>query len=124
VFSTFSAVMIAVMVPLVILIISLVLSLKCFVCRRTIGKAVAIIGILEMMSFFMFSISLDYIVYQVPYEARLIISLQGLLTILGGLVTLVSAKPKETKENLLELCSWKNRSRIHRRRKSKACNQA
>jgi hypothetical protein len=59
VFSTSSAILVAVLVPLAILIVSVVLSVKCFVCRRTIGTAIAVIGMLEMVGFFMFSITID-----------------------------------------------------------------
>jgi hypothetical protein len=89
--------LIAISVPVVILMISLILSLKCFVCRKTIGKAVALIGILEMIGFFMFTITIGNTEYIVPYEARMIIFLQGFLTILSGVATSVSAKPKKQK---------------------------
>jgi hypothetical protein len=98
VFSTSSAILIALIVPIAILIVSAILSMKRSVYRRNIGRAVAIIGVLEMVGFFMFSITLGYIVYRIPYEARVIIFLQGLSTVLGGLLTFSSSKPKKTKD--------------------------
>ena len=103
VFSTFSAILIALIVPLAILIVSVILSLKRSVYRKTIGRAIAVIGVLEMVGFFMFSITLGYTVYQIPYEARVIIFLQGLSTVLGGLLTFSSSKPKKTKEAIRKI---------------------
>jgi hypothetical protein len=52
---------------------------------------------LEMLGFYMFSITINEIAYLMPYEARIIIFLQGLLTSLAGLATVISAKPGKTK---------------------------
>mgnify|MGYP006958016989 CR=1 FL=1 len=101
--STSTAIMVAVIIPVAILLVSLFLSLLCFVCRRTIGKTIAIIGFLEMMGFFLFTITINYIEYQVPFESRMVIVLQGLLTILAGAVTVVSAKPNKKQKDLQKI---------------------
>jgi hypothetical protein len=100
VFSPFLAILIVLAVPLIILAVSVLLSLKCHVCRRTVGITIAVIGMLEMVGFFMFSITLNYIVYQIPYITRIIILIQGVMTFFGGIITLVSAQPKKTKEDI------------------------
>ena len=53
---------------------------------------------LEMIGFYMFSITINDTVYLMPYEARIIIFLQGILTSLAGLATVISAKPRKTKD--------------------------
>ena len=95
VFSVDSAVLIAIIVPVVILLTSLVLSLKYVAHRKTIGLALAIIGLLEMVGFFMFSVTLGYISYRISYLPRQIILLQGFITLSGGVVTVFYAKPKK-----------------------------
>jgi hypothetical protein len=101
--STSTAILVAVIIPVAILLVSLFLSLICFVCRRTIGKTISIIGFVEMMGFFLFTVTINYIEYQVPYEARIIIVFQGLLTILAGAVTVVSTKPTKAQKDLQKI---------------------
>jgi hypothetical protein len=83
------------MVPLVILLTSVALSVKYVAHRKTIGLALAIIGLLEMVGFFMFSVTLGYISYRISYLPRQIILLQGFITLSGGVVTVFYAKPKK-----------------------------
>ena len=92
VLSTSSAILIALIVPLAIILSSVVLSVFCHVCRRTIGKAVAMVGVIEMMGFIMFFLSM-------PFEARVIIFLQGFITVFSGLAVFVSAKPVNANNN-------------------------
>jgi hypothetical protein len=93
--SIVSTVLITSILPLGILFVAATLSVKFFSKRKSIGTVLAIIGVLEMLGFFMFSITLEGVSYLIPFSPRVIMLVQGAITLFGGLVTLFYAKPKK-----------------------------
>jgi hypothetical protein len=70
------------------------LSLKYPLKRKNIGTVLAIIGILEVLGFFMLSFTFEGVTYRIPFSPRLIMVMQGSITLTGGLVILYYAKPQ------------------------------
>ena len=92
--SMVSALLVASILPLVILLVATELSLKFPLQRKNIGTVLAVIGVLEMLGFFMLSITIEEVIYRVPFSPRIIMVMQGSITLIGGLVMLFYAKPK------------------------------
>lgn len=90
--SLVSALLITSILPLAILLIATELSLKYPSKRKSIGTVVAIIGILEIMGFFMLSLTIEGVTYRIPFSPRIIMVMQGSITLIGGLVMLYYAK--------------------------------
>lgn len=70
------------------------LSLKYPLKRKSIGTVLAVIGVLEMLGFFMLSFTIDGIAYRIPFSPRIIMVMQGSITLTGGLAILFYSKPK------------------------------
>lgn len=70
------------------------LSLKYPLKRKSIGTVLAVIGVLEMLGFFMLSFTIDGVAYRIPFSPRIIMVMQGSITLTGGLVILYYSKPK------------------------------
>ena len=92
--SLVSSMLVTSILPLVILLIATELSLKFPSQRKSIGTATAAIGVLEILGFFMLSITIEEVIYRVPFSPRIIMVMQGSITMIGGLVILYYAKPK------------------------------
>ena len=92
--STVSAILITSILPLVIFFVATELSLKYPSKRKTIGTVLAIIGVLEILGFFMLSFTIEGVTYRIPFSPRIIMLMQGSITLTGGLVILYYTKPK------------------------------
>ena len=92
--SIVSALLITSILPLVILLIATELSLKHPSQRKNIGTVLAIIGVLELLGFFMLSLSIDGVAYRIPFSPRIIMVMQGSITLTGGLAILYYSQPK------------------------------
>jgi hypothetical protein len=93
--SIVSALLLTSILPLVILLIATELSLKYESKRKSIGTAAALIGVLEMLGFFMLAITIEEVTYRIPFSPRIIMLIQGSITLIGGLVILFYAKSKK-----------------------------
>jgi hypothetical protein len=92
--SMVSAMLIVSILPLVSLFVAVALSLKYPLKRKGIGTSVAVIGVLEMLGFFMLSFTIEEVTYRIPFSPRIIMLMQGSITLIGGLVMLFFAKTK------------------------------
>lgn len=92
--STVSALLITATLPLIILVIATELSLKYPLKRKSIGTVLAVIGVLEMLGFFMLSFTVNGVAYRIPFSPRIIMVMQGSITLTGGLAILYYSKPK------------------------------
>jgi predicted membrane protein len=92
--SIVSTLLITAILPLIILLMATELSLKYPLKRKNIGTVLAIIGILEVLGFFMLSFTFEGVTYRIPFSPRLIMVMQGSITLTGGLVILYYAKPQ------------------------------
>ena len=106
-FSFAIAYLVTLIVPLVILITCAFLALKYVTHRRSIGASLALIGAFEIIAHLQVTATLSGISYQIPYIPRLILLLQGFLTIIGGLATIHYAKPKKTQRDLQKITESK-----------------
>ena len=95
VISIVSALLITSILPLVILLIFTGLSLKYASKRKSIGSVAALIGILEILGFFTLSLTIEEVTYRIPFSPRIIMVMQGTLTLIGGLAILFYAKSKK-----------------------------
>ena len=93
--SIVTALLITSILPLVILLIATELSLKFPSQRKSIGTTTSVIGVLEILGFFMLSITIEEVIYIVPFSPRIIMLMQGTLTLVGGLVILFYARSKK-----------------------------
>ena len=93
--SIVSALLITSILPLVILLIAAELSLKFPSLRKRIGTATSVIGVLELLGFFTLSLTIEEVTYRIPFSPRIIMVMQGTLTLIGGLVILFYAKTKK-----------------------------
>ena len=93
--SIVTALLITSILPLVILLIATELSLKFPSQRKRIGTATSVIGVLEILGFFMLSITIEEVVYRIPFSPRIIMVMQGTLTLVGGLVILFFSRIKK-----------------------------
>lgn len=89
-----STLIITSILPVLILLIATQLSLKYSSKRKSIGTVVAVIGVLEMIGFFMLSFTIEGVTYRVPFSPRIIMLMQGSITLIGGLAILFYAKSK------------------------------
>jgi hypothetical protein len=94
--SLVSALLVTSILPLVILFVAVAISLKLPSHRKSIGTSVAVIGILEMLGFFMLSLTIEEVIYRIPFSPRIIMLMQGSITLIGGLVILFYAKSKNS----------------------------
>lgn len=92
--SIVSTLLITAILPLIILLMATDLSLKYPLKRKNIGTVLAIIGVLEVIGFFMLSFTFEGVTYRIPFSPRLIMVMQGSITLTGGLVILYYAKPQ------------------------------
>jgi hypothetical protein len=93
--SIVSALLTTSILPLVILLIATELSVKYPSQRKSIGTATSVIGVLEVLGFFMLSITIEEVIYRIPFSPRIIMVMQGTITLIGGLVILFYAKTKK-----------------------------
>ena len=93
--SIVTALLITSILPLVILLIATELSLKFPSQRKSIGTTTSVIGVLEILGFFMLSITIEEVVYRIPFSPRIIMVMQGTLTLVGGLVILFFSRIKK-----------------------------
>jgi glucose uptake protein GlcU len=96
-FSIISASLITIVLPLSILLVAAALSVKYFSKRKRIGTVLAIIGVLEMLGYFMLYFTFEGVSYRIPFSPREIMLIQGIITLYGGIVILLYAKPKSSK---------------------------
>jgi hypothetical protein len=94
-FSIISASLITIVLPLSILLVAVALSMKLPSHRKSIGTSVAVIGVLELSGFFMLSVTIEEVIYRIPFSPRAIMLMQGSITLIGGLVMLFYAKSKK-----------------------------
>ena len=106
-FSFAIAYIVTLIVPLVILITCVFLAVKYITHRKIIGTSLALIGVFEIIAHLQVTATLNGISYQIPYIPRLILLLQGFLTIIGGLATIHYAKPKKTQRDLQKITESK-----------------
>jgi hypothetical protein len=93
--SIVSALLITSILPIVILLIATELSLKHPSQRKNIGTVLATIGVLELLGLFTLSITIEEVIYRIPFSPRIIMVMQGTITLIGGLVILFYAKSKK-----------------------------
>jgi hypothetical protein len=93
--SIVSALLITSILPLVILLIATELSLKFPSQRKSIGTATSVISVLEILGFFTLSLTIEEVTYRTPFSPRIIMVMQGTITLIGGLVILLYAKSKK-----------------------------
>jgi hypothetical protein len=93
--SLVSSLLVTSILPLVILFVAVALSLKLPSHRKIIGTSVAGIGVLELAGFFMLSVTIEEVIYRIPFSPRAIMLMQGSITLIGGLVMLFYAKSEK-----------------------------
>jgi hypothetical protein len=93
-FPLVSSMLIALVVPLAILYAGKVLSVRYSAYKKVFGAGLIFVGLLEIVGFFQFSITINGIVYLISQHLKIIILVQGLMTLLVGLLTFYSKPPK------------------------------
>ena len=71
-FSIVSAFLITSIFPLVILLVAVGLSLKHPLKRKSVGTVLAIVGVLEILGFFMLSLTVEGVTYRIPFSPRMV----------------------------------------------------
>jgi len=89
-----SAMIVTLTVPLAILYAGKGLSVRYSTCKKVFGIGLIAIGLLEIMGFFQFHITINDITYIIPQPTKIIILVQGFMTLLVGLATFYSKPPK------------------------------
>lgn len=88
-----TAMLITTVVPLAILYAGRTLSLMYSDYKKIFGAGLIIIGLLEIVGFFQFHITISGVTYIIPQPTKIIILVQGFMTLIVGLLTFYS-KPK------------------------------
>jgi hypothetical protein len=88
-----SAIIITLIVPLAILYAGKILSLRYSAYKKVFGAGLIIIGLLEIVGFFQFHVTINGVTYLIPQHLKIILLVQGFMTLLVGLATFYS-KPK------------------------------
>jgi hypothetical protein len=89
-----SAMIITLVVPLVILYAGKVLSVRYSAYKKFFGAGLIAVGLLEIVGFFQFSITINDVTYLIPQHLKIIVLVQGFMTLLVGLLTFYSKPPK------------------------------
>jgi hypothetical protein len=89
-----SAMLITLVVPLAILYAGKVLSVRYSTYKKVFAAGLIAVGLLEIVGFFQFSITINEVVYLIQQHLKIIILVQGFMTLLVGLLTFYSKTPK------------------------------
>jgi hypothetical protein len=89
-----SAMLITLVVPLAILCAGKVLSVRYSTYKKVFAAGLIAVGLLEIVGFFQFSITINGVVYLIPQHLKIIILVQGFMTLLAGLLAFYSKTPK------------------------------
>jgi len=89
-----SAMIITLVVPLAILYAGKFLSVRFSAYKKFFGAGLITVGLLEIVGFFQFSITINDVTYLIPQHLKIIILVQGFMTLLVGLATFYSKPPK------------------------------
>ena len=88
-----TSMMVTLIVPLAILYAGKTLSVKYSSYKKIFGFGLIAVGLLEIVGFFQFHITINDITYIIPQHLKLIMLVQGFMALLIGLSTFYS-KPK------------------------------
>jgi len=88
-----TSMMVTLIVPLAILYAGKTLSVKYSAYKKIFGFCLIVMGLLEIVGFFQFHITINDITYIIPQHPKIIMLVQGFMTLLIGLDTFYS-KPK------------------------------
>jgi hypothetical protein len=89
-----SAMIITLVVPLAILYAGKVLSVRYSAYKKFFGAGLIAVGLLEIVGFFQFSITIYDVTYLIPKHLKIIVLVQGFMTLLVGLLIFYSKPPK------------------------------
>jgi len=89
-----SAMIITLVVPLAVLYAGKVLSVRFSAYKKFFGAGLIAVSLLEIVGFFQFSITINDVTYLIPQHLKIIILVQGFITLLVGLATFYSKPPK------------------------------
>jgi hypothetical protein len=89
-----SAMLITLVVPLAILYAGKVLSVRYSTYKKVFAVGLIAVGLLEIVGFFQFSITINEVVYLIQQHLKIIILVQGFMTLLAGLLAFYSKTPK------------------------------
>ena len=92
-FPVVPSMMVTLIAPLAILYAGKALSVKYSAYKKIFGFCLIVMGLLEIVGFFQFHITINDITYIIPQHPKIIMLVQGFMTLLIGLDTFYS-KPK------------------------------
>ena len=88
-------------IPLVVFIVGVVFSVTNVALRKPVGATLIVLGVLEVLPFFLLLLGLNDITYFMPFILLAIIFVEGCITLLGGVFIVNLGKPSPKVDTLV-----------------------